>query len=134
MAGATVHGKEGNVKWSGGVIEKIQSWECSVVGDVADVTGLQETWQTFKAGFTDWTATVTALLPVGGSDIDYSETDVATLELYLVFQTTDYKAVYGSAQCTGVAKAVPSDGPATVTYTFQGSGQLIWYSDTTVIS
>ncbi len=133
MAGATVHGKEGNVKWDGGVIEKIQTWEVAVTGDVTDITGLQDTWQTFNVGFSDWTATVTAFLPAAGSDIDYSETDVASLELYLVFQTNDYKAVYGNAQVTGVSKTVPVDGPAMVTYTFQGSGQLIWYSDTVVI-
>ncbi len=134
MAGATVHGKEGNVKWSSGLIEKVLTWTVDVVGDVVNITGMNDTWQTFKPGFTDWTATVTALLPVGGADIEYGETGAADLELYMVYQTNDYKAVYGNAFVTGQNPGAASDGPATVTYTFQGSGQLIWWSDTTVVT
>ncbi len=133
MAGVTIHGKVGNVYWTESVVAEILSWTCDIVGDVADITAMQDTWRTFLPGFSDWTATVTALLPAGGADIEYGETVAARLELYLVFATNDYKCVYGQAICTEAAPSVPQDGAATITYTFQGTAQLIWYEDTVVV-
>ncbi len=133
MAGATVHGKEANIKWDSSVVAEGLNWTLDIVGDVADITAMQDTWRTFLPGFSDWTATVTALLPAGGAGIEYGETVAAVLELYMVYQTSDYKALYGNAICTGTSPAVPSDGAATITYTFQGTGQIIWYSETIVV-
>ena len=133
MAGVTIHGKVGNVYWAESVVAEILSWQCDIVGDVADITAMQDTWRTFHPGFSDWTATVTALLPAAGAGIEYGETVAARLELYLVFATSDYKCVYGQAICTGTSPVMPLDGAATITYTFQGVAQLIWYADTTVV-
>jgi hypothetical protein len=133
MAGVTVHGKQANIKWNGSVVASGLSWTCDITSDVGDVTSMQDTWRTFLPGFTDWTATVTALLPAAGAGIEYGETAAARLELYMLYAANDYRAIYGNAICTGAAPAVPKDGPATITYTFQGAAQLIYYDDTVVV-
>lgn len=138
---AIIHGKEGNVKWDASVVRqdftKVQSWSLSVVTDVAEQTGMQDTWRTFLTGFTDWTATVEALLDSDGLDITLTTGnpngmgDVpAALELYINWDTgtPQYVALFGNAICTGSTINSEKDGVITATYTFQGSG-VITYQD-----
>jgi len=134
-----VHGKTANILWDAEndstELQHGQTWTADVSQDVAEITSMQDTWQTFTGGFLDWTATVDCLLDSAGVDIAYATGspnemgDVAAkLELYFVYDTGDYKAIYGDAICTGVSTGEDKDGIATVSYTFQGSGACAWHS------
>ena len=134
-----MHGKSANIYWdtddTDTELQHGQSWTLDLTHDVAPITSMQDTWKTYQTGFQDWSATVECLLDSGGTDIglggdDGMGDDECSLELLLVYATTDYKCLYGNAFCTGVSPGVDKDGAATVTYTFQGSAQLQWDSDT----
>lgn len=137
---AILHGKAANIYWdSGGTDTNLtqgQNWSVDATHDVAEKTGMQDTWKTYIGGFRDWTASVTCLLPLAGSDISVDSgndpngmADVkAQLELYLVWDTGTplYKCVYGNAVCNGISFSADKDSIATVAYSFQGSGRLQW--------
>jgi hypothetical protein len=138
---AIYNGKEGLVKWDASATRqdftKIQSWQLTSSVDVAETTGMGDTWKTRVAGFNDWTATVEALLDSGGVDIPLTTGnpnglgDVpAKLELYIRFSASSpkYIVLYGSCICTSISPAVEKDGVAIATYTFQGTDDITWAS------
>ena len=142
-----LHGKVANVYWDaegGGDRQEVdhgQSWTADVTCDVTEITAFQDTWDTFAPGFTDWTASVTcnadsANLQIGletGSDPNELGDVAATLELYVQYEATPlYKMLYGDAIYTGAEISPSKDGITTVTFSFQGTGQLAWYADTVV--
>ncbi len=136
---ALIHGKRANVLWvTPAVLELGQSWSVDVVHDMAEITSFQDTWKTFLSGFQDWTATVECLEDSAGPDVPIGGTDGlgddARLELYVVYEGSNYQALYGNAYSTGISKGQDKDGIPTVTYTFQGNGQLLWYSNTVIIA
>lgn len=136
---ALMHGKNANIYWdaadSATELQHGQSWTLDIPHDVADVTAMQDTWRTFIGGYKDWTATVTCLLDSAGTDIglggdDGMADDECKLELYCLYDTVTplYKALYGSAICTGATISTDKDGIPTVTYSFQGAAQIQWHS------
>ncbi|KKN71428.1 hypothetical protein LCGC14_0421500 [marine sediment metagenome] len=139
---AKLHGKNANIYWDRlGVDTNLtqgQIWSVDATHDVAEKTGMGDTWKTYIGGFRDWSASVTCLLPLAGSDISVDSgsspnglADVkAQLELYVVWDTGTplYKSVYGNAICNGISFAADKDGIATVIFSFQGSGRLQWDS------
>ncbi len=144
---ALIHGKNAKIYWDAGAgnsninLQYGQSWSADATHDVEEITSMQDSWRTYAGGFRDWTATVECLLPTGGADIvlggdDGMGDDEANLELYLVYDTgtPTYKAVYGTAICTGHSAGVDKDGVATVSYTFQGIAQLTWHSGAAVLT
>jgi len=138
-----LHGKAADIYWdSGGTDTQLtqgQSWGVDITHDVAEKTSMGDTFKTYLGGFQDWTATVTCLLPATGANISLDNAndpngmaDVkAHLELYFTHETSDYKAVYGDAICNGISFSGDKDGVPTVTYSFQGTAQIKWWSDTT---
>jgi len=139
---ALMHGKSGNIYWdcdgNDTELQHAQSWSLDAVHDVVEVTSMQDSWGQFFGGFADWTATVECLLDSTGLDIPLTENGTealgentpAKLELYFVYDavTPSYKAIYGSAVCTGVTPAAAHDGAMLVTYMFTGQGTLTWHS------
>ena len=139
---AVIHGKRANIIWDGAVsdteLQHAQSWSCDISHDIAEITAMQDTWKTFLTGFQDWTATAECLLDSGGLDIglggnDGMGDDIVRLELYAIYETNNYRGLYGNAICTGNSVSGDKDGSVTVTYTFQGVAQLLWYSNTVVV-
>ncbi len=143
---AAFKGKDANVIWdasTGGIatLDLIQSWSASATQDVVDITSMQDTWETYTGGFIDFTASVECLLDTSGSSIPLAaggtealgEDTPAKLELYLLHDTGDYKAIYGSAICTAVRATQNKDNVATVTYDFQGTGVLAYWDAATVV-
>ena len=139
---ALMHGRLANIYWDGDdtdtELQHGQSWSVDVTHDVAEITAMQDEWRSYQAGFQDWTGTVECLLDAAGADIPLGgdatdigmADDTCYLELLVVYDTSDYKCLYGQAICTGVSLGVDKDGIPTVTYTFQGVGQMKWDSDT----
>ena len=135
---ALLHGKLADIYWdSQGTDTELkhgQSWSLDATHEVEEITSMQDTWKSFMYGFQDWTATVTCLSDSGGDDIGIDETaDPAgwvetgvRLELYLTFDTNDYKVLYGNCFCSGRSVANGVDGITTITYTFTSNGQLLW--------
>ena len=145
---AILHGKAANVYWDSQVTDTViqfcQNWTLDVTHDVTDTTSMQDTWKTYFTGFQDWTAAVTGYLPLGGSDLpmegdatpqSLGQVGVATtarLELYVIWDTVTplYTSLYGEGWCTGIEYGADANGTATVTYTFQGTGQIQWDTGT----
>ena len=139
---ALMHGKVARIQWDAATtnvnLQHGQSWSLSVTHDVAEVTAMQDTYRTYLTGFQDWTATVECLLDSGGIDIglggdDGLADDTVRLELYAIYETSNYRGLYGLATCTGISTSGEKDGIVTVSYTFQSNGQLLWYSNTIVV-
>lgn len=137
---ALMHGKVGDIYWDPGGVDTNcdhgQAWDLDAIHEAADITSMQDTWRTFTGGRKDWTASVTCLLDTTGADIPLDPgapkgfSEAAALELYFLWDnvTPKYRAVYGTALCTGHAYAMSGDGIPTITYSFQGDGQLQWHS------
>lgn len=136
---AILHGKLANVYWdSQGTdteLQHCQSWTLDVTHDIAETTSMQDTWKTYYTGFQDWTATVTCLKPLGGTDtpvetdgtpFSLGDSTAARLELYLKYDTGVYTVIYGNGFVDGIDISAPVDGVSTVIYTFKGSGQMQW--------
>lgn len=137
------HGKMANVYWDCSATDTElahgQSWNLELTHDVAETTAMQDTWETFVGGYTDWTATVECLLDSAGTSVPLATGGVealgegtpAKLELYFIYDsvTPSYKCVYGSAICTGISSVNSKDGVGKVTYNFKGTGTLAPFSD-----
>lgn len=138
-----LHGKDGNVYWDSQgtdtVVTQIQSWSLDVTHDIAEATSMQDTWKTYRTGFQDWTASVVCLLPLAGGDLpveadgtpqSLGDVTAARLELYVVWDTGTplYKLLYGNGFVTGIEYGSDRNEAPTITYTFQGSGQMQWAS------
>lgn len=132
---AKFHGKNANVFWKGGTVAmSAQSWSAEVTGDVAEVTEMQDDWKRYIAGITNWTAKVegvhqgSAVSKIGTSGAASIGTDPtgneAKLDLYLVYDTGDYNAIYGDAICVGISPVVDGNDAGKVSYTFQGTSAL----------
>lgn len=116
-----------------------QNWSLNASQDVVDITSMQDTWRTYLGGFTDWTATVECLLnstaadtipfDPGGAIAGFQDATQIGIELYFVWDsiTPSYKCLYGYCTCTGISPSIDKDGPATMTYTFQGIPDATWY-------
>lgn len=142
---ALFHGKNGKVYWdSQGVdtdVEHVVDFTIDATADVAEDTAMADTWKSYKGGFKDWTASVTCNLDTTGQDIPFEtnavealgENTPAKLELYVLWDnvTPQYNCLYGSAVCTGVSIATDKDDVVKITYTFQGTGTLAWWDNTT---
>ncbi len=138
-------GKSGLVMWDAAVVggtevtlSHIQSWTCTYTHDVAEITSMQESWRTYFTGHQDWSATVECLLPTGAPQIPFGgpvgiADEECQLELYFkwVAGANPKRAVYGNAICTGRSTGLNAEDIATVTYTFQGVSQLLWYTSET---
>ena len=136
-------GKDGNIKWDASVarqdIDHIQSWSIDVIQETnAEITSMQDAdgWRNFIGGFNDWTATVEALLDTTGLSIDLAVGNPnglgdipCTLELWMVYEASNYKGIYGNCICTSISPGVNKDGIATVTYEFQGSAIVTYWSN-----
>ena len=139
---AVMHGKLGKIEWDTAVSDVPltlgQSWDGTVTHDVAEITSMQDTAKTYITGHQDWSASVTCLLPLAGGDISIDSGNnpngmgdvAARLELYFKHDTGTpiYRAVYGNAICNGISINNENEGVPTVTYSFKGAGQLVWYS------
>jgi len=138
---AILHGKSANIYWDSQTTDTLvaegQSWTLDVTREVAEATAMQATWKTYWTGFQDWTVVVNCLLPIAGSSIplegdgtplSIGDQTTARLELYLVWDTVTpaYTTLYGEAFVSGIVYGATVNGIATVTYTFQGSGQIVW--------
>lgn len=138
---AILHGKSSNIYWDSQTTDTNvaggQSWTLEVTHAVTESTAMGDTWKTYWTGFQDWTATVNCLLPIAGSSIplegdatplSIGDQTTARLELYLVWDATTpaYTTLYGEAFVSGIEYGASVDGVGTVTYTFQGSGQMVW--------
>ena len=138
---AAFHGKLGNIFWDQtGVdtnIDNGQNWTLNATADIAESTGFQATWKSYKGGFLDWTATVETTLDTAGLDVPLAtgsqealgEDTPAELELYLRADTVNnvWQGFYGKAICVGVDPVLDANDIAKVTYSFQGTGELFEY-------
>ena len=138
---AVMAGKNGKVMWdaaTGGTevtLLHVQSWSGTYTHDIAEITSMGEDWRTYYTGHQDWTATTECLLPTGAPQIPFGDAvgladEECQLELYFHWEDgVKYRAVYGTAICTGESIGLNAEDIAIVTYTFQGVDQLQWYSD-----
>jgi len=117
---AAMHGKGGTGVFSGLTFELL-SWSIDGTADIAEATDMGDTWKTYLAGFTDWTATCETNLPKTGAGVAALGTSQT-----LTFDTAaDGGLAYaGTAICTGFSPSADKDSVATCTLTFQGSGTL----------
>ena len=116
---AAMHGKAGTGEFTNLTFE-MTSWSVEATADVAESTVMAETWKSYIAGYTDWTASCECVLPKGGSGIVTALGSTATLK----FDSVTGLAYSGAAFCTGGTHTGEKDGICTCTLTFQGSSTL----------
>ena len=148
---ANFHGKIGFVHWgqSETTIPEVLNWSLSATVDVADETVMQDATKTYLAGFKEWTATVECSAPAAdgptipfetgdgpdvlttglGADVSVNTTQLVLYTVYIeeiVDPPADgeYKYVWGTAICTGIAYNVDVNDVGKLAYTFQGHNYL----------
>ncbi len=124
---AMLHGRAGSVSFAGGGAEdllRITSWTADATADVAETTAMSDAnyWKSYLAGFKDWTATVEVNSNTASFLTSLGEATPAALVLTLVAGTT----LTGNAFMTGASMSEPVDGIVTITYNFQGTGELAY--------
>ena len=148
---AIMAGRIAKVIWDGGagnsniVLAQCISWTADLTHDTSEVTamaGYQASgyWRTFHTGFQSWTASVECyqdtagtLVSIGG-DNGLADDITANLELYFNYDTdtTLYNGLNGVAICSGMTTGHDKDDIATISYSFQGNGQLAWFTGAAV--
>jgi len=123
MALSLFTGKSGKVT-SGTEILHVINWTCNVTRDIEDATAMGSgvAWRSKVMGIMDWTATVECYQKAGST----YHLEPGTAAASLVLNQDATHALTGDAICTSATVNNPSDGMCTITYEFQGVGELEW--------
>ncbi len=119
---ASFHGKSGTVAFAGQPVLNVIDFSVDAIADTAEATAMTDDWKSYKAGFKDWTATVTCNLDSAGEDPSLSADLGASATVAL--DTVTGKSYGGTAICIGVGVSQDKDDVVKVTYAFQGNGAL----------
>ena len=127
---ATFKGNDGVVLIGTDVMAEVISFSVDETADVIEDTVMSDVAKTYKASFTDFTATVETYF----DDTDAAQQavtagDTVTLNLQMEGNTSSDHKLTGSAIVTSRSIGVTSDGINTATYSLQGTGGL---TETTV--
>ena len=127
---ATFKGNDGVVLIGTDVMAEVISFSVDETADTIEDTVMGDTSKTYKASFTDFTATVETYF----DDTDTAQQavtagDSVTLKLQMEGNTSGDHLLVGSAIVTSRSIGVTSDGINTATYSLQGTGGL---TETTV--
>lgn len=122
---ATFKGNDGVVLIGTDVMAEVISFSVDETADVIEDTVMSDVSKTYKASFTDFTATVETYF----DDTDTAQQavtagDTVTLNLQMEGNTTSDHKLTGSAIVTSRSIGVSSDGINTATYSLQGTGGL----------
>jgi hypothetical protein len=122
---ATFKGNDGVVLIGTDVMAEVISFSVDETADTIEDTVMGDTSKTYKASFTDFTATVEAYF----DDTDTAQQavtagDSVTLKLQMEGNTSGDHLLVGSAIVTSRSIGVTSDGINTATYSLQGTGGL----------
>ena len=127
---ATFKGNDGVVLIGTDVMAEVISFSVDETADVIEDTVMSDVAKTYKASFTDFTATVETYF----DDTDTAQQavtagDSVTLKLQMEGNTSGDHQLTGTAIVTSRSIGVTSDGINTATYSLQGTGGL---TETTV--
>ena len=127
---ATFKGNDGVVLIGTDVMAEVISFSVDETADVIEDTVMSDVAKTYKASFTDFTATVETYF----DDTDAAQQavtagDTVVLKLQMEGNTSSDHQLTGSAIVTSRSIGVSSDGINTATYSLQGTGGL---TETTV--
>eukprot|EP00919_Chromeraceae_sp_WS-2016_P021288 GHVR01050333.1.p1 GENE.GHVR01050333.1~~GHVR01050333.1.p1 ORF type:complete len:129 (-),score=20.79 GHVR01050333.1:752-1138(-) len=127
---ATFKGNDGVVLIGTDVMAEVISFSVDETADTIEDTVMGDTAKTYKASFTDFTATVETYF----DDTDAAQQavtagDSVTLKLQMEGNTSGDHQLTGTALVTSRSIGVTSDGINTATYSLQGTGGL---TETTV--
>ena len=122
---ATFKGNDGVVLIGTDVMAEVISFSVDETADVIEDTVMSDVAKTYKASFTDFTATVETYF----DDTDAAQQavtagDTVTLNLQMEGNTSSDHKLTGSAIVTSRSIGVTSDGINTATYSLQGTGGL----------
>ena len=122
---ATFKGNDGVVKIGSDTMAEVISFTVDETADVIEDTAMGDTARSYKASFTDFTATVETYF----DDTDTAQQNVTagdsvTLNLQMEGDTTGDHRLTGTAIVTSRSIAVNHDGINTATYSLQGTGGL----------
>ena len=122
---ATFKGNDGVVLIGTDVMAEVISFSVDETADTIEDTTMGDTSKTYKASFTDFTATVETYF----DDTDTAQQavtagDSVTLNLQMEGNTSSDHKLTGTAIVTSRSIGVTSDGINTATYSLQGTGGL----------
>ena len=122
---ATFKGNDGVVLIGTDVMAEVISFSVDETADVIEDTVMSDVAKTYKASFTDFTATVETYF----DDTDTAQNnvtagDTVVLNLQMEGNTSSDHKLTGSAIVTSRSIGVSSDGINTATYSLQGTGGL----------
>lgn len=127
---ATFKGNDGVVLIGTDAMAEVISFSVDETADTIEDTAMGDTAKSYKASFTDFTATVETYF----DDTDTAQNNVTagdsvTLNLQMEGNTSGDHKLTGTALVTSRSIGVTSDGINTATYSLQGTGGL---TETTV--
>ncbi len=114
---AELSGHTGKVDIAGTVVD-IKSWTCDYVGEALETTDFGDSGhRTYIAGLDGWGGSFEGSFAQEAMEVMGT---IASLKLYV--STSKY--ISGAAVLTGIHLGTPVDGIVTVSYDFQGNGEL----------
>jgi len=120
MAGP-YHGKDGLISYCGSAVASITSWSFSTSIDIAGTTAMGSTnsWETQRAGLSDFSGSCEALANSGASLFPIDGSD-GSLEFF--FSNSDATVGFeGNAIGTGITETVSQDDVGKVSVSFEGN-------------
>ena len=122
---ATFKGNDGVVLIGTDVMAEVISFSVDETADTIEDTVMGDTAKTYKASFTDFTATIETYF----DDTDTAQQavtagDTVVVKLQMEGNTSSDHQLTGSAIVTSRSIGVTSDGINTATYSLQGTGGL----------
>lgn len=121
---AEVVGKTATVKTGGNVITGIRSWALDFTADVLEKTDFQDSGhKTYLAGLDGWSGSFEGFGQPGWS-LSCKVGSTYSGSFFVSAASGSYYS--GAIIITGAHPATAVDGQATVSYDFQGTGELIY--------
>ena len=123
---STYKGTDGYLMEASTVIGELNHWTLTLTSASIDTGAFQgDGWGSFTPGLLTWTGTGSGFWSMddtGQAALWTAATGNNSIELY--FHTSDDYYYYGSANLTSIAIDDTLAGVATVTFNFQGTGEL----------
>ena len=124
---ANHNGSEGLVKIGTATVGELRSYSISETAGTIEDTTLGDSAKTYKAGQTTWSGSCDAFW----DEADAGQTAITagasiTLNFYPEGDTTGDTYASGTALVTEISTSSSIDGMVEVSFSFQGSGAIIW--------
>ena len=124
-----IAGKGGKLSIGAEKVSSIESWSLDLGLDTLEITALGDDWKTFISGLKEWSASAEGSFLIhtdtnGQTALQNAYLNGTEVNLRLYLNATNYYS--GNAFISGLSVEDPVDDKISVSFEFQGSGELTY--------